>query len=58
MKQGPARAIPGAGKAEPSGISGWTYAAPAAASGAGTGREAWITGSGDDTETVYGRRPR
>jgi hypothetical protein len=36
----------------------WTYAAPAAASGAGTGREAWMTGGGDDAQIVYGGRPR
>ncbi len=36
----------------------WTYATPATTSGAGTGREAWMTGSGDDAQVVYGRRPR
>jgi hypothetical protein len=36
----------------------WTYAAPAAASGAGAGGEAWMTGSGDDAQIVYARRPR
>jgi hypothetical protein len=34
----------------------WTYAAPAMTSGAG--REAWMVGSGDDAQVVYGRRPR
>ncbi len=33
----------------------WTYAA---ASGAGAGREAWMTGAWDDARVVYGRRPR
>lgn len=35
----------------------WAYASPSQG-GAGTGREAWVTGAGDDAQVVYGPRRR
>ncbi len=35
----------------------WTYGPPSG-DAAGTGREAWVTGAGDDAQVVYGGRPR